>query len=136
MMTDNLPLRARYLRLLDFAHSRTEPALSDAQVAERSGVALSVLSQIREGSIVEIDAAEATAIATSLGLLDGSYLHAPLANSVAMADVQVMHEKLEMYIEARSLGVERIAARDITQSAGLVGRVRDHLRVLSHGDLL
>lgn len=129
-MNMQLPLDIRYKQLVAFRHSRHEPELTDEQIAALSGVDVTLLAAVRNGKVTALSPHDADAIATSLGLEDGSYLR-PLDTPGLVENAEVMHEKLQMYIEARALGVQRIAARDTSDSPRLVGWVRQHLRNLS-----
>lgn len=124
------PLQERYMRLVEFAHSRREPEPSDQTVSERSGVPVEVLTAIRNGQMNRIEESTARDIAVALGLHSGTYL-SDVETASQIDDVQSMHERLLMFIEARNLGVQHIAARDTTRSPELISRVRDHLRRVS-----
>lgn len=126
----DLTLKERYERLVAFAHNRRESELTDTEVAERSGVDLAILHQIRDGSLAALCAHDADAITRTLGLQSGSYLGS-LDSPEDFAEATTMHEKLDLYIAARELGVQHIAARDTSRSPRLVGRVRDQLRALA-----
>lgn len=134
-MEVDLSLQIRYARLVAFAHNRREPELTDVQVGERSGVDPEALRMVRAGQLTKLPAGAADAIATGLGLEDGAYLEdlrTPEQKQVA----EEMHERLEMYIQARELGVRRIAARNTHNSSGLARRVSEHLRALAAARIL
>lgn len=121
-------LTERYDRLINWAHSRTESPLTPEQVSERSGVAIAAINAVRSGRGAFTED-EARAAGRALGLTDPVYLFAELTAD-DLPRVVAMHERLAMFIEARELGVEHIAARGACDEAAVIQRVRSHIASL------
>lgn len=120
-------LSHRYQRLVSFAHSRREPALTPAQVAERTALPVGLLESVERGA-ADFTHEEAAAVATALGLNDADYLAAQPEDSEAAV---AMYERLLLLIQARDLGVQHIAARDTCGGEGFISTVRARLSLLA-----
>ncbi|OCW85999.1 hypothetical protein A8M60_03365 [Nocardia farcinica] len=67
------------------------------------------------------------------GLYDVAYL-APEHSSLSSAEVDrilLMHERLELLSEARDLGVQHIATRDVDQDPQLISKLKAALNAMT-----
>ncbi|GAB88135.1 hypothetical protein [Gordonia rhizosphera] len=130
------PLKERLNRAVDFAHSRSESPLTSREIADQVSATLQdeiseqLIRELRDGTINAVPVGLVEPLAQVFGIRDHGYF----ADPVAAADIDrvlVMHERLALLIEARDLGVQHIATRDVDQDPRLVHKLRAALAAMT-----
>ena len=123
------PLHERLNRLVSFAHPRNQPPLTNREIADRASTILdapvdeALIAALRNGSVTVLTDDLRQALGQVFGLQDLGNLTAP--RSVAENNqILLMHDRLALIAEARDLGVQHIAPRDVAQDPNLVRKLR------------
>ncbi|ASR05601.1 hypothetical protein [Gordonia rubripertincta] len=123
------PLHERLNRLVSFAHPRNQPSLTNREIADKASTILeapvdeALIAALRNGSVTVLTDDLRQALGQVFGLQDLRYLAAP--RSVAENNqILLMHDRLALIAEARDLGVQHIATRDVDQDPNLVRKLR------------
>lgn len=123
------PLHERLNRLVSFAHPRNQPSLTDREIADQASTILdapvdeALIAALRNGSVTVLTDDLRQALGQVFGLQDLGYLAVP--RSVAENNqILLMHDRLALIAEARDLGVQHIATRDVDQDPNLVRKLR------------
>ncbi|WP_143708025.1 hypothetical protein [Gordonia terrae] len=133
------PLSERISRLVTFGHSRHEPALTDRQIADKVSTAVNapvpedLIRGLREGTEKAVPTDLVAPLAAVFGLFDIAYLapeHASLSSD-EVDRILLMHERLELLSEARDLGVQHIATRDVDQDPQLISKLKAALNAMT-----
>lgn len=126
------PLHERLNRLVSFAHPRTQPPLTNRQIADKASCVLdspvdeALIAALRNGSVTVMGDDLRAALGQVFGLQDLGYLAAPRSD-VENEQILLMHDRLALITEARDLGVQHIATRDVDQDPKLVRKLRSAL---------
>lgn len=123
------PLHERLNRLVSFAHPRNQPSLTNREIADKASTILeapvdeALIAALRNGSVTVLTDDLRQALGQVFGLQDLGYLAVP--RSVAESNqILLMHDRLALIAEARDLGVQHIATRDVDQDPNLVRKLR------------
>lgn len=133
------PLHERISRLIDFAHNRQESPLTDRQIADQlsasanAPVSEDLIRGLREGTQHAVPSELVAPLAAVFGLRDTDYLAADHDSPTpAIADrILLMHERLALLTEARDLGVQHIATRDVDQDPQLISKLKAALGAMT-----
>lgn len=122
-------LHERLNRLVSFAHPRSQPPLTNRQIADKASCVLdapvdeALIAALRNGTVTVLGDDLRAALGEVFGLKDLGYLKTPL--TAAENDrILLMHDRLALIAEARDLGVQHIATRDVDQDPNLVRKLR------------
>ena len=129
------PLSDRLNRLIDFSHQRSEQPLTDTQIAIRTadhGVSAVAVAAARSGQPSGLNHQQLAAIGRVLGLLDPVYLTPDNAvvDDAVRARILDFHDRLDLMIEARTLGIQHIATRNVDQDPRLIPKLRAALAAM------
>lgn len=129
------PLHERLNRLVSFAHPRNQPSLTNREIADKASTILdapvdeALIAALRSGAVTVLTDDLRQALGQVFGLRDLGYLAAP--RSVAENNqILLMHDRLALIAEARDLGVQHIATRDVDQDPNLVRKLRAALSAM------
>lgn len=133
------PLHQRISRLIDFAHNRQESPLTDRQIADKLSAAVNapvaddLIRGLREGTRPAVPHELVAPLAAVFGLRDTAYLTADQDSpSPDVVDrILLMHERLALLTEARDLGVQHIATRDVDQDPQLISKLKAALDAMT-----
>lgn len=133
------PLNERISRLVAFGHSRNEPPLIDRQIADQLSTTVNapvpedLIRGLRAGTEKVVPTELVEPLAAVFGLRDVAYLapeHASLSSD-EVDRILLMHERLELLSEARDLGVQHIATRDVDQDPQLISKLKAALSAMT-----
>lgn len=133
------PLNERISRLVAFGHSRNELPLTDRQIADQLSTTLNapvpedLIRGLRLGTEKVVPTELVDPLAAVFGLRDVAYLapeHASLSSD-EVDRILLMHERLELLSEARDLGVQHIATRDVDQDPQLISKLKAALSAMT-----
>ncbi|MFV3116637.1 hypothetical protein [Gordonia amicalis] len=132
------PLHDRLNRLVSFAHPRNQPPLTNREIADKASTLLDapvdedLIVALRDGSVTVLTDDLREVLGQIFGLTDLGYLKTP--RCVAENNqILLMHDRLALISEARDLGVQHIATRDVDQDPNLVRKLRAALGAMVTG---